>query len=118
MQIKFNEMERSLFTIILTDVVAGTKRANDRKTRRYAERLMSQFEPQSMISNLKLNEVITMLNLLRQLKNQIDPAKVEEKNKAVTEENLAQVVMLETKLINIVEPKLIANGVDVNGLFI
>jgi hypothetical protein len=118
MQIKFNEMERSLLTIILNDVVAGTKRANDRKTRRYAERLQSQLEPNSIVSNFNLNEMITLLNLLRQLKTQINSAKVEEKNKAVAEENLAQVIMLEAKMISIVEPKLIAKGVDVNGLFV
>ena len=66
MQLKLTQQEKVVVQVILGDVIAGTERSKDRHSRRHAQRIRNKFDINPGIINCKINDIITLTNLLKE----------------------------------------------------
>jgi len=108
MQIEINQADKVIINILLTDVISGTKRSNDRTSRRYAQKIANKFDFNAVKVNVKLNELIMLTNLVSQAIKISVKQKVKDDDKEkmeILKENIKNMSELYNKFVIIVESK-------------
>lgn len=114
MKVSFDRVSVVLFNIILEDVVKATTRAKDRVSRKFAQKLRDKLSLNNVYTELKGDECVTLLALIRQFKKEMEVLKnkqdsnVTDEQKKIFEENFNSVLMTEMKLLDYIE--------DFNGI--